>query len=157
VIHNYLWLLGLAEGEPEYDDLEKRLAEGPVITVPTITLEGDANGAPRCQFLTKKFLGKYSHRIIKGGVGHPQEARRPLPKPSSTPPQVDWAQPRNLRAPRGSGAVERSSSWRVPMTFQIRVNGEDKVIPPQLTHRRALAVDHSQAQGRGRVLYSHRL
>ena len=66
----------LAEGEPEYDDLEKRLAEGPVIT----------NGAPRCQFLAKKFAGKYWHRIIKGGVGHnlPQEARRPLPKPSST-------------------------------------------------------------------------
>jgi hypothetical protein len=51
-------------------------------------------------------------------------------------PQVDWGQPRNLRAPRGSGAVERSSSWRVPMTFQIRVNGEDKVIPPRLTQPR---------------------
>ena len=46
VIHNYRWRLGLAEGEPKYDDLEKRLAEGPVITVPTITLEGDANGGP---------------------------------------------------------------------------------------------------------------
>jgi pimeloyl-ACP methyl ester carboxylesterase len=78
VIHNYRWRLGMAEGEPKYDDLEKRLAEGPVITVPTITLEGDANGAPHpdASSYAKKFSGKYSHRIIKGGVGHnlPQEA-----------------------------------------------------------------------------------
>ena len=78
VIHNYRWRLGLAEGEPKYDDLEKRLAEGPVITVPTITLEGDANGAPHpdASSYAKKFSGKYAHRIIKGGVGHnlPQEA-----------------------------------------------------------------------------------
>jgi pimeloyl-ACP methyl ester carboxylesterase len=78
VIHNYRWRLGLAEGEPEYDDLEKRLAEGPVITVPTITLEGDANGAPHLDpsSYAKKFSGNYAHRTIKGGVGHnlPQEA-----------------------------------------------------------------------------------
>jgi len=78
VIHNYRWRLGLAEGEPKYDDLEKRLAEGPVITVPTITLEGDANGAPHpdASSYAKKFSGKYSHRIITGGIGHnlPQEA-----------------------------------------------------------------------------------
>ena len=78
VIHNYRWRLGLAEGEAKYDDLEKRLAEGPVITVPTITLEGDANGAPHLDpgSYAKKFSGKYSHRTIKGGVGHnlPQEA-----------------------------------------------------------------------------------
>jgi pimeloyl-ACP methyl ester carboxylesterase len=78
VIHNYRWRLGLAEGEPKYDDLEKRLAEGPVIAVPTITLEGDANGAPHpdASSYAKKFLGKYAHRIVKGGVGHnlPQEA-----------------------------------------------------------------------------------
>src|SRR6202162_487663 len=77
-IHNYRWRLGLAEGEPKYDDLEKRLAEGPVISVPTITLEGDANGAPHpdASSYAKKFSGKYSHRIIKGGIGHnlPQEA-----------------------------------------------------------------------------------
>jgi pimeloyl-ACP methyl ester carboxylesterase len=80
VIHNYRWRLGLAEGEPKYDDLEKRLAEGPVITVPTITLEGDANGAPHpdASAYARKFSGKYSHRIIKGGIGHnlPQEAPR---------------------------------------------------------------------------------
>jgi pimeloyl-ACP methyl ester carboxylesterase len=66
VIHNYRWRLGLAEGEPKYDELEKRLAEGPVITVPTITLEGDANGAPHpdASAYAKKFSGKYSHRII---------------------------------------------------------------------------------------------
>jgi len=78
VIHNYRWRLGLAEGEAKYDDLEKRLAEFPVITVPTITLEGDANGAPHpdVSSYAKKFSGKYSHRIIKGGIGHnlPQEA-----------------------------------------------------------------------------------
>ena len=78
VIHNYRWRLGLAEGEAKYDDLEKRLAEGPVITVPTITLEGDANGAPHpdSSVYSKKFSGKYAHRVINGGVGHnlPQEA-----------------------------------------------------------------------------------
>jgi pimeloyl-ACP methyl ester carboxylesterase len=78
VIHNYRWRLGLAEGEGEYDALEKRLAEGPVITVPAITLEGDANGAPHPDpsAYAKKFSGKYSHRTIEGGIGHnlPQEA-----------------------------------------------------------------------------------
>jgi pimeloyl-ACP methyl ester carboxylesterase len=77
-IHNYRWRLDLAQGEPRYDDLEKRLAEAPVITVPTITLEGDANGAPHPDpsSYAKKFSGKYSHRNIKGGIGHnlPQEA-----------------------------------------------------------------------------------
>ena len=78
VIHNYRWRLGLAQGEPKYYALEKRLAEFPVITVPTITLEGDANGAPHPEpgSYAKKFSGKYAHRLIKGGVGHnlPQEA-----------------------------------------------------------------------------------
>ena len=80
VIHNYRWRLGLAEGETKYDDLEKRLAAAPVITVPTITMEGDANGAPHPDpsSYAKKFSGKYSFRLIKGGVGHnlPQEAPR---------------------------------------------------------------------------------
>jgi pimeloyl-ACP methyl ester carboxylesterase len=78
VIHNYRWRLGLAEGEPQYDDLENRLANSPVITVPTITLEGDANGAPHPDpsAYAKKFSGRYSHRTINGGIGHnlPQEA-----------------------------------------------------------------------------------
>ena len=78
MIHNYRWRLGLAEGEPKYDDLEKRLAEFPVIAVPTITLEGDANGAPHPDpsAYAKKFSGKYEHRTIEGGTGHnlPQEA-----------------------------------------------------------------------------------
>ena len=77
-VHNYRWRLGLAEGEPKYDDLEKKLAEFPVITVPTITLEGDANGAPHPEPSTyaKKFSGKYAHRTIRGGIGHnlPQES-----------------------------------------------------------------------------------
>jgi pimeloyl-ACP methyl ester carboxylesterase len=77
-IHNYRWRLDLAKGEPKYDDLEKRLAEGPVITVPTITLEGDANGAPHPDpsAYANKFSGRYEHRLIRGGIGHnlPQEA-----------------------------------------------------------------------------------
>jgi pimeloyl-ACP methyl ester carboxylesterase len=80
VIHNYRWRLGLSEGEIQYDDLEKRLAEAPAIGVPTITLEGDANGAPHPDASTyaRKFSGRYSHRVINGGVGHnpPQEAPR---------------------------------------------------------------------------------
>jgi pimeloyl-ACP methyl ester carboxylesterase len=77
-IHNYRWRLGLAEGEAEYDELEKRLAEAPVISVPAITLEGDANGAPHPEpsAYAEKFSGPYSHRTIEGGIGHnlPQEA-----------------------------------------------------------------------------------
>jgi pimeloyl-ACP methyl ester carboxylesterase len=78
VIHNYRWRLGLAEGDPQYDALEKRLAEGPLVAVPTITLEGDANGAPHldASAYAEKFSGKYTHRLIEGGIGHnlPQEA-----------------------------------------------------------------------------------
>jgi pimeloyl-ACP methyl ester carboxylesterase len=78
VIHNYRWRLGLAEGEPQYDELEQRLAKAPNISVPTITLEGDANGAPHpeASAYAGKFVGRYEHRLITGGVGHnlPQEA-----------------------------------------------------------------------------------
>jgi pimeloyl-ACP methyl ester carboxylesterase len=78
VIHNYRWRLGLVEGEAEFDELEQRLATAPVITVPTITLEGDANGAfhPDPSAYAGKFSGTYSHRTIEGGIGHnlPQEA-----------------------------------------------------------------------------------
>jgi pimeloyl-ACP methyl ester carboxylesterase len=78
VIHNYRWRQALAEGEPKYDVLEKQLAQAPVITVPTITLEGDANGAPHPDpsAYARKFPGKYAQRTITGGVGHnlPQEA-----------------------------------------------------------------------------------
>ena len=78
VIHNYRWRLGLAEGEPEYAELEERLAASLVITVPAITLEGDANGAPHPEpdAYAAKFAGPYSHRTIEGGIGHnlPQEA-----------------------------------------------------------------------------------
>jgi pimeloyl-ACP methyl ester carboxylesterase len=84
VIHNYRWRLGLAEGEAKYDDFEKRLAGFPVITVPTITLQGDADGAPRPDpsSYAKKFAGKYSHRLIQGGIGHnlPQEAPQAFAK-----------------------------------------------------------------------------
>jgi pimeloyl-ACP methyl ester carboxylesterase len=78
VVHAYRWRQGLADGERRYDDLEKRLAGFPVITVPTITMEGDANGAPHPEpsAYARKFSGKYEHRNIAGGIGHnlPQEA-----------------------------------------------------------------------------------
>jgi pimeloyl-ACP methyl ester carboxylesterase len=78
VVHNYRWRLGVADGEETYDDVEARLDEGPDITVPTITLEGDANGAPHpgAAAYRAKFTGRYEHRVITGGIGHnlPQEA-----------------------------------------------------------------------------------
>jgi pimeloyl-ACP methyl ester carboxylesterase len=77
-VHNYRWRLALAQGEARYDELENRLAAGPLIAVPTLTLEGDANGAPHLDAgaYAKKFSGKYSHRVVSGGIGHdlPQEA-----------------------------------------------------------------------------------
>ncbi len=77
-IHNYRWRLGLADGEAQYDDLEQQLAAGPVITTPTITMEGDANGAPHpdAAAYASQFSGPYEHRVVTGGVGHnlPQEA-----------------------------------------------------------------------------------
>jgi pimeloyl-ACP methyl ester carboxylesterase len=80
VIHNYRWRLGLAEGEAKFSEFEKKLAEGPVITVPSITLESDANGAPYpdSKAYAKKFSGRYAHKFIDGGIGHnlPQEAPR---------------------------------------------------------------------------------
>lgn len=78
VVHNYRWRLGLAEGEHRYDKLEKRLALLPSIGVPTITMEGDANGAPHPEpaVYAKRFTGAYEHRLVAGGIGHnlPQEA-----------------------------------------------------------------------------------
>ena len=78
VIHNYRWRLGLADGEAKYDSLEKQLALGPKISVPAITLEGDANGAPHADPMAYagKFTGRYEHRTVTGGIGHnlPQEA-----------------------------------------------------------------------------------
>jgi pimeloyl-ACP methyl ester carboxylesterase len=77
-IHNYRWRLGLAEGEAKYDVYEKELAKGPIITIPTITMEGDENAAPHPEpsSYAKRFSGKYEHRNITGGIGHnlPQEA-----------------------------------------------------------------------------------
>jgi pimeloyl-ACP methyl ester carboxylesterase len=77
-IFNYRWRLGLVKGEAKYDALEKKLATSPSISVPTITMEGDANGAPHppAEAYAKRFTGKYEYRLISGGVGHnlPQEA-----------------------------------------------------------------------------------
>jgi pimeloyl-ACP methyl ester carboxylesterase len=84
VMHDYRWRLGLADGERKYDDLEKRLAELPAVTVPAITMEGDSNGAahPPSTAYRAKFTGKYDYRLITGGVGHnlPQEAPQAFAK-----------------------------------------------------------------------------
>lgn len=78
MIHDYRWRLGLAQGEAHYDELERQLGLAPVITVPTITLDGDANGAPHpdASAYARKFGRKYEHPVVTGGVGHnlPQEA-----------------------------------------------------------------------------------
>ena len=78
VIHNYRWRLGLAEGDPRFDEVESQLASSPTISVPTISLEGDANGAPHpdASGYAARFTGRYEHRVITGGIGHnlPQEA-----------------------------------------------------------------------------------
>jgi pimeloyl-ACP methyl ester carboxylesterase len=77
-VHNYRWRLGLAQGESKYDDIEAKVAASPLVSVPTITLEGDANGAPHPEpeLYASKFTGKYEHRSLSGGIGHnlPQEA-----------------------------------------------------------------------------------
>ena len=84
VVHNYRWRLGLAQGESKFDGYEKRLAEGPTINIPTITMEGYANGAPHPDpaAYVKKFTARYEHRTIKGGIGHnlPQEAPQEFAK-----------------------------------------------------------------------------
>jgi pimeloyl-ACP methyl ester carboxylesterase len=84
IVHNYRWRIGLAEGDPRYADLEKRLASGPTIAVPTITMEGDDNGAPHGppSSYRAKFTGKYEHRTITGGIGHnlPEEAPKAFAK-----------------------------------------------------------------------------
>jgi pimeloyl-ACP methyl ester carboxylesterase len=83
-IHNYRWRMGLADGERQYDGIEQKLAAGPAIAVPTITMEGDANGAPHVppEAYRSKFTGRYEHRTINGGIGHnlPQEAPREFAK-----------------------------------------------------------------------------
>jgi pimeloyl-ACP methyl ester carboxylesterase len=83
-IHNYRWRLGLAQGEAKYEEIEKKLAAAPLISVPTITMEGDANGAPHPDpsVYAKKFSGRYDYRLITGGIGHnlPQEAPQAFAK-----------------------------------------------------------------------------
>ena len=84
IIHNYRWRQALADGERKYDNLETRLATAPTIAVPTITMEGDANGAPHLDptAYAGKFTGRYESRIVKGGIGHnlPQEAPKAFAK-----------------------------------------------------------------------------
>jgi hypothetical protein len=83
VIHNYRWRLGLAAGDPTYADLEKKLSAGPTITVPTITLEGDANGAPHPDpaIYRSKFSDKYAHRTITRHRPQPAAGSPPRPLP----------------------------------------------------------------------------
>ena len=112
VIHNYRWRLGLADGESKYDGMEKRLAAGPVIRIPTITLEGDANGAPHAdaKVYARNFSGRYVHRIIRGGIGHnlPQEAPQPFAEAVA---EVDgFGEPSSRRA---SGAARKSKEHSI--------------------------------------------
>ena len=110
VIHNYRWRLGLAEGEARYADLDKRLAELPVIAVPTITLEGDANGAPHPDPVSyaKKFSGKYQHRLITAASAtiFPRKPRGPSPRQSSKLQATH-----NRRYPT-AGLLDRPKPWR---------------------------------------------
>ena len=117
VIHNYRWRLGLAEGEAKYDELEKRLAAFPTIGVPTITLEGDANGAPHPDpsAYAKRFSGKYEHRHITGGIGHnlPQEA----------PQRLRPSRHRRRRCEADRQPHRSDSESEGAMAFTIKVNG----------------------------------
>ena len=78
VIHNYRWRLALAQGEPKYEDLESRLAQGPVITVPplpsrvTPMVRHTWTPAPM-----PRFSGKYVHRTITGGIGQSSSGSAP--------------------------------------------------------------------------------
>jgi|GEM_PF-6110589 len=130
VIHNYRWRLGLAQGEPQYGELEKRLATAPTISVQTITLEGDANGAahPAPAAYAEKFAGKYEHRNLSGGIGHnlPQEAPRRLPRRLSTwrawrnagrrTPAVPASNPNSRRSMRAPGVF----SWARAMEERLQ-------------------------------------
>ncbi|MCY1232334.1 hypothetical protein D9M72_448180 [compost metagenome] len=131
VIHNYRWRLGLAEGESKYDELENRLAKAPVITVPTITFEGDANGAPHpeASAYAGKFSGRYEHRVVNGGIGHnlPQEAPQAFAAPWRNSPVSDpvFRTTRSLRraAPPCAGLVLQSRvrrRWREGSLWQPR-------------------------------------
>jgi hypothetical protein len=84
VIHNYRWRLGLADGESKLDVLERRLTAAPAMIAPTITMEGDANGAPHpdAAVCAKKFIGRYRHRVADGRIGHnlPREAPQAFAK-----------------------------------------------------------------------------
>jgi len=104
VIHNYRWRLGLAEGEPKYDGLEKRLAEAPIIIVPTITLEGDANGAPHpdASSYAKKFSVRTGSSTAASGTICLRKPRRPLPKQSSRSTVIDRALWAHIHGPKGS-------------------------------------------------------
>ena len=134
VIHNYRWRLGLAEGETKYDDLERRLAEFPVIAVPTITLEGDANGAPHPD--PASYADKYTHRLIAGGIGHnlPQEAPRPSPRPSSRSTATD----RRAHAPHNRD-TGRHHVAPCPVLIPSSGKGAPPLPPPRLRGRKRRA------------------
>ena len=77
VIHSYRHRFALVAGDPALEEFERRLAAQPAITVPAITLDGDADGvsaggSPRAG----RFAGRHEHRVVAGGIGHdlPQEA-----------------------------------------------------------------------------------
>lgn len=77
VIHSYRHRFGLADGDPQYADIQRRLAALPVITVPAITLDGEADGvAPATDgtATAAKFAGHRTHRVVPhAGHNLPQE------------------------------------------------------------------------------------
>ncbi len=135
MIHNYRWRLGLAAGESQYDELERRLADGPAIAVPTITLEGDANGAPHpdASAYAQKFSGKYVHRVIEGGGGHnlPQEAPKNSPRPSSTPTISDR---HNIAATGLPDAPTAADTGRQPQNWSRGQSARCWPPTPRLPH-----------------------
>jgi pimeloyl-ACP methyl ester carboxylesterase len=82
VIHSYRHRYGLAPGDPAVAHIETRLAAQPPITVPAITVDGDADGVnPGTSHHARHFAGPHRHRVF-AGAGHNLPQERP----------EDWAQ-----------------------------------------------------------------
>jgi len=143
VIHNYRWRMGIAEGEAKFDDFEKRLADAPVITVPTITMEGDANGAPHSEpaAYARKFTGRYAHRLIKGGIGHTCRRKRR----GCSPRRLSTWTASHRRERRAQRVARISRAWFVAICIALvrrpGYNDDINVVPSCPDRHRATARD----------------
>lgn len=121
VIHNYRWRLSLAKGDPRYDGLDRQLAKSPVITVPTVTLDGEVDPFTPSgggSSYRDKFTGKFAHRTLKG-IGHnvPQEAPEDFARAVV---EVDgFVRPRGSH-PRDDGAVAAARPAYFPPLLRRR-------------------------------------